>query len=247
MSKYKEIVDELVESIDEETREDIRENERRGRKQHDLVLLGDPESPFFRGLRRKAEKLGIPVHLGESADGQPAYVLDRETYKRYPPFLGNDIDGGDDMTAVSEGVLETILRGKYCYDLPGRDVCIVGRGPAVKGLADKLLIADYTVTVCHSKTGFKALAEHLDRAEIVVLGTPELPAGMTFSGAELIIDIGGAVDSAFAEACQNYLGPRDIGRLCTSILCNRAAQSYLITRGPHEAPASGEGICNGTL
>lgn len=26
-----------------------------------------------------------------------------------------------------------------------------------------------------------------------------------------------------------------------------SARSYLITRGPHEAPASGEGICNGTL
>ena len=109
---YKEIVDELVESIDEETREDIRENERRCREQKELLLLGDPESPFFRGLRRKAGKLGIPVRLVEGTESQPIYVLDRETYKERPPFLGYDIDGGDDMTAVSEGVLELILRAK---------------------------------------------------------------------------------------------------------------------------------------
>lgn len=227
MSKYREIVDELVERIDKDTREDIRENERRGRDQQELLLLGDPESPFFRGLRRKAEKLGIPVRLVEGTEIRPIYVVDRETYKGFEPYLGYDIDGGDDMTAVSEGVLETILRGKYCHDLSGRDVCIVGRGPAVKGLAEKLLIADYTVTICHSKTSPRALKEHCFNADVVVLGTPELAEEVMFYNAELIIDIGGALDQEEVKDWDNYLGPRDIGRLCTSILCNRAARWYL--------------------
>lgn len=217
MSKYREIVDELQAEIDGDTRETVA-------LMKDVVptlcLVGDTEAPFLRALRRKAEKLGIDTTA--QVLQYCAAVIDRETWKEGKPKGLLDVDNMD-MTAVSEGVWEVLQDS----GMKRRDICIVGRGPAVRGLAERLLIADYTVTVCHSKTVFNALAEHLDRAEIVVLGTPELPAGMTFSGAELIIDIGGAVDSAFAEACQNYLGPRDIGRLCTSILCNRAARWYL--------------------
>ena len=108
-----------------------------------------------------------------------------------------------------------------------KDICIVGRGPAVKGLAQALLDLDHTVTVCHSKTSHKTLVEHLYSAEVVILGTPELPEGMTFACAELVMDIGGAAYSPIADACDNYLGLRQIGRICTSILCNRAARWYL--------------------
>lgn len=217
MSKYKEIVDELQKQIDADTREAVKTYG----EPPIMTLLGDLESPFLRALRRKCEKLGMEINT-ETGRGWPT-VADRETWtgKQYDYRLDIDED------AFMPSVAETVAMVVRCAELKQKDICIVGRGPAVQGLDKWWLKQDHTVTVCHSKTGFNAMAEHLDRAEIVVLGTPELPAGMTFSGAELIIDIGGAVDSAFAEACQNYLGPRDIGRLCTSILCNRAARWYL--------------------
>lgn len=217
---YKEIVDRLQAEIDEDTRQVVEA------RHNDVTiwLEGDWEGQFLRAVRRKGQKLGLEVISGVADGVEVIYptVYDRETYDGEVDEEC-DIDGGALMTAVSQGVWEVLVAS----GLKQKDVCIVGRGPAVQRLGGFLLGIDHTVTICHSKTDRKALAEHLDRAEIVILGTPELPAGMTFSGAELIIDIGGAVDSAFAEACQNYLGPRDIGRLCTSILCNRAARWYL--------------------
>lgn len=224
-NKYKEIVDELVADYDERT--SCLMEEIKGEKK--LALWGDENAPFLRALKRKAEKFGFDVvvkrelHNDVPVDSvERPSVYDTEAFKLIYPVPTRDIDPSD-CAAVAEGVKE-IIKEIVVY---GKDVCIVGRGRSVAGLGYFLLRSDNTVTICHSKTSPRALKEHCFNADVVVLGTPELTEEVMFYNAELIIDIGGAVDSAFAEACQNYLGPRDIGRLCTSILCNRAARWYL--------------------
>lgn len=215
---YKEIVDDLQKKIDQDTKDVVAGiNCWSGPV---IFLFGDLEAPFLRAIRRKSEKLGIEVYTDLMGYGPAVY--DRETYKGTVDER-REIDESKPMTADSEGVLEIIK----AIGMKRKDICIVGRGPAVKGLAKALLDLDHTVTVCHSKTSHNVLVKHLYNAEVVILGTPELPEGITLSGAELVMDIGGAVYSPIADACENYLGLRQIGRICTSILCNRAARWYL--------------------
>lgn len=219
MNKYKKIPAALAEGYDKLTKEMLR--------QSDLLLAlsyrGDREAPFLRALCRKAEALGFLVT--SQAITAPT-VTDREAYAGVPPF-NTDIDavcGGSHywIPAVSFGLLRIIQEA----ELDRKNICIVGRGHAVKGLDAELLAADHTVTVCHSKTDLKTLADHIARAEVLVMATPELPDGLEWPEAELILDVSGVLGGAIAEACDNYVGPGAIGRLTTSILCNRAALWY---------------------
>lgn len=225
---YKEIVDELVADCDERT--SFLMEEIKGEKK--LALWGDETAPFLRALKRKAEKFGFDVVVKRELhnyvpvdDVERPSVYDTEAFDIICPVPTRDIDPSD-CPAVAEGVRDIIEE----IGVREKDVCIVGRGRSVSGLGYFLLRNDNTVTICHSKTSPRAMQEHFFNADVVVLGTPQLPEfpnGVIFYNAELIIDIGGALDQEIVKDWDNYLGPRDIGRLCTSILCDRAARWYL--------------------
>lgn len=79
----------------------------------------------------------------------------------------------------------------YGISLAGRDACVVGRSQIVgKPMAQLLLEANATVTICHSRT--PNLAEHTRRHEIVVVaaGQPRFLGREAFAKDSVVIDVG---------------------------------------------------------
>lgn len=87
------------------------------------------------------------------------------------------------------GCLELLARNGV--SVTGKDVVVIGRGKLV-GLPLALMLQqrDATVTACHSKT--KDLASHVQRADIVVVGTgqPELVKGDWIKSGAVVVDVG---------------------------------------------------------
>ncbi|HRH80628.1 MAG TPA: bifunctional methylenetetrahydrofolate dehydrogenase/methenyltetrahydrofolate cyclohydrolase FolD [Thiobacillaceae bacterium] len=76
-------------------------------------------------------------------------------------------------------------------DLNGREAVVVGASNIVgRPMALELLMANCTVTVCHSAT--RDLAAHVRRAEVLVaaVGRPELVRGDWIRDGALVIDVG---------------------------------------------------------
>ncbi|MCB0408238.1 MAG: bifunctional methylenetetrahydrofolate dehydrogenase/methenyltetrahydrofolate cyclohydrolase FolD [Bdellovibrionales bacterium] len=79
----------------------------------------------------------------------------------------------------------------YDIDVVGKNVVVIGRSQIVgKPMAQLLLAANATVTVCHSKT--ENLFEHTQRAEIVVVaaGQPKFLKKEAFKKGAVVIDVG---------------------------------------------------------
>ncbi|MBI2343097.1 MAG: bifunctional 5,10-methylenetetrahydrofolate dehydrogenase/5,10-methenyltetrahydrofolate cyclohydrolase [Deltaproteobacteria bacterium] len=75
--------------------------------------------------------------------------------------------------------------------LPGATATVVGRSAIVgKPIAQLLINADVTVTMCHSKT--RALADHVRTADIVVaaIGRPQYVQGTWIKPGAIVIDVG---------------------------------------------------------
>jgi 5,10-methylene-tetrahydrofolate dehydrogenase/methenyl tetrahydrofolate cyclohydrolase len=104
------------------------------------------------------------------------------------------------------GCLELLTRNGI--DVAGKDVVVVGRGQLVGlPLSLMLLARNATVTTCHSHT--KALAEKVQRADIVVVATgmPELIKGAWLKPGVVVVDVGvNYVDDASAAKGYKILG-----------------------------------------
>jgi len=195
-----------------------------------LLLYGQKDSRYLKGVAAKAKGFGLAVRWFDCPPpilpGVP-YVVDQESfpcgdYPVTPVSRGFDLDCGDTpgMSCTAEAVSRIIkaLAGEHPH------VCIIGRGHAVKGLAEDLLRQDCTVTVCHSKTRNLQCASYY--ADIIVNSAPGAEFGYGVCGpGNLILDLGGGLSRWEHSSLVTYIGPRDIGRLNTSILLNRFAMS----------------------
>lgn len=208
-------------------------------KQHTLARFNTSlpvyiygNSPFTRALKKRCEGFGFKVRENTQwgEDWRPgAAVVDTEakksvfdTFVKYRIPVNSDIDecSGDGphvFSACAWGIMN-ILREAEALD--GEHICIIGRGHAVNGLAEKLhKHTDATVTVCHSKT--KDIITASLPARVIVYAAPEMDMWHKFMYKKLIIDVSGAVKCKY-EKCEQYIGPEDIGRLTTTILAERA-------------------------
>lgn len=186
-----------------------------------LALVGEA-SPFLLSVEKTAGMAGIQTIHGYR-EGY-ACVVDKETTKEIPPLTKeDDIDylEHEGTSCVSQAAYELLME----YGVAGKNVTIVGRGHAVKGLAEHLLAEDASVAVTHSKTGEKKLQKLLDAADIAVIATPVLDAQPV--NCKLVLDISGvtkASTKAILSACgATYI--TGIGRLTTAILSERVASS----------------------
>lgn len=191
-----------------------------------LLLIGSHSSPFLRSVNRLAEQVGIDSHILSYLPpllGNTRVVIDRETYAGVVPLHPEyDVDNlyNPGMSCVAEAAYELLFDS---VALEGKTVTIVGRGHAVKGLAEKLIALNATVTVAHSYT--KDLYRAMNGQDVVVLATPVVPAFPLAN--EMVLDIGGTLPKEMVEqlppGCQ-YEGR--IGKLTNSILLARAAGVY---------------------
>lgn len=116
--------------------------------------------------------------------------------------LGKDVDGvtclGFGRMAMGESAYGSCtpqgimhLLNHYQIDLTGKHAVVIGRSAILgKPMAQMLLNANCTVTICHSKT--QDLARHVGQADIVVgaVGVPELIKKSWIKKGAVVIDAG---------------------------------------------------------
>lgn len=154
----------------------------------------------------------IPAHL--DAEGTRYEASAGSNHRAYPP------------TALA--VFETILAAEK--PIEGLNAVVVGRSRIVgKPVADLLLSANTTVTICHSKT--VNLEQHIRNADIVVaaVGSPALIKGHWIKSGAIVSDAGenvingtpvGDVDFETAKKVAGYITPvpQGVGPLTTLML-----------------------------
>lgn len=189
--------------------------------QKKLLLLGSERSMFLRAIKRKADTLGIPCDIVSRTivPYGDAIVVDDETYPynmSMVPALDIDCSRNEGVSSVSQGVFALLLAADL---VSGKNITIVGRGHAVKGLAQILIDNHATVTVAHSKT--KRLLHATAGQDVVIYATPNVTQDISYNTKELVIDLGNAVPHPDRLSCP-YVN--HIGKLTVSILLNRFAR-----------------------
>lgn len=195
----------------------------------DLLLVGSHSSPFLRSVNRLAQEVGIDSHIMSYLPpliGDCKVVVDRETCDTVVHLPAEaDVDNlyNPGTSCVSYAVytfLEAFADLSSPTGLEGKTITVVGEGHAVKGLAERLVESNATVTVAHSHT--KNFAETMYNQDIVVLATPTV-MGLP-RPKELVLDIGGALNPALVKklfvGCK-YEG--HIGKLTNAVLLSRVA------------------------
>lgn len=183
-----------------------------------LFLVGG-ETPFLKAIKKKATNLGIYCTYKDRVDlNTTPTVVDTEVYKELFHLISQqDIDKiqCDGISCCANAILAFLTN----IDIAGKNITILGRGHAVKGLAEELMYCtDATVTVCHSKT--RNLYESTLFADILVVAAPVKPAQVSSLAGKIVIDVSGTFKGFVPE--NRYVG--NIGKLTTSILLNRAVK-----------------------
>ena len=211
---YTEIIKTLSEQIDGET---IALLPTSGK----LLLLGSQDSIFLKSIKRKADSLGIMYdHTFRFTPPYQGAVVDTETCPS-DLQLSSDVDidhsFSDGLSSVSQGVFALLLAADLVHK---KNITIVGRGHAVKGLAQALIYNNATVTVAHSKT--TSLLQATQNRDVVIYATPNVSQDISYNTAELVIDLGNAVPHPDRLSCE-YINR--IGQLTVSVLLNRFAKA----------------------
>ena len=179
-----------------------------------VTMIGDTASPFLKAVARKANKLGVWCSFLRMPN-RPVLV-DKETAKNRDPLEPEvDIDCVDNpgLSCCAQALRDVLS----AIGVAGKNVCILGRGHAVQGLAPILTDRDATVTVVHSKT--KNLHEATMFADILIVAAPITPTDVAPITGKLVIDLVGTFKDAVDP--EQYIG--DVGKLTTSIILYRAS------------------------
>jgi len=144
------------------------------------------------------------------------------------------------LPATAHAAVEILRRSGI--EIAGRDAVVIGRSAVVGMPAAFLLVKeDATVTVCHSRT--RDLAEHVRRADIVVVaaGHPGLVTGAMLKPGAVVVDVGinlvdgrivGDVDFASAVGVASAITPVPGG---VGPLTNALLLTHLIRAAEHQA------------
>ena len=220
-----EIIRLLIENIDAETRWALRE------KTASAVLVGAEKSAYLRAAMRKADLLRIRIFTLADLQSCPRglselpVVADRDQDTFWGVRSEQDPDNlmpsHRGMSCVAEAVYLAMAGEGMLDPVDPVHVVLVGRGHAVKGLEERLLARDATVTVCHSKT--KNIGEILKTANVVVYCADTVSDEVFQSlciKEPVVFDVSGAVAKAGRYV---YASASDLGKLNVSILMNRIA------------------------
>lgn len=214
----KEVLDRLVKDLDNQTEAVLQTLPEC--KRPTFALMGDIEnSPFLRAVKKKADWFGLKYDIYPSDSRRCFYarpvVYDRESCN--PSILDKmaDVDKTqfDGMSCVAEAVYLLLKRMNL---IAYKDITIIGRGHAVKGLAKRLVDKDATVTVAHSKTHKLLWATNCK--DVLIFATPALTSPLFYDTKDLIIDLGNCIIEPGRFDCE-YLG--NIGKLTVSVLMSR--------------------------
>ncbi|GAA0313047.1 bifunctional methylenetetrahydrofolate dehydrogenase/methenyltetrahydrofolate cyclohydrolase FolD [Psychrobacter aestuarii] len=168
----------------------------------DSIRVEMPEATTTEELLAKIDELNNnpDVHGILLQHPVPAQIDERACFDRIA--LNKDVDGvtclgfgrmsmGEPAygSCTPQGIMH--LLNHYDIELAGKEAVVVGRSAILgKPMAQMLLNANCTVTICHSKT--KNLADHVKRADIVVgaVGVPELIKAAWIKDGAIVVDAG---------------------------------------------------------
>jgi methylenetetrahydrofolate dehydrogenase (NADP+)/methenyltetrahydrofolate cyclohydrolase len=173
----------------------------------------------------------------------PSQIDERRCFDRIS--IEKDVDGVTSLgfgrmamgefaygSATPKGIMR--LLEHYNIALGGKEACVVGRSPILgKPIAQMLLNADATVTICHSKT--KNLADVVKRAEVVIgaLGKPEFIKGAWIRDGAVVVDAGshpgkvGDIElSSIIDRCSAYTPvPGGVGPMTIAMLISQTVDA----------------------
>jgi methylenetetrahydrofolate dehydrogenase (NADP+)/methenyltetrahydrofolate cyclohydrolase len=150
---------------------------------------------LIKKLNAKPEIHGILVQLPLPNGLNPQKVIEtidpeKDVDGMHPTSLGKLVAGLPGLRSCTPAGVMVMLE-HYGISVAGKDAVVIGRSIMVgKPMAQLLIEANATVTVCHSKT--KNIGEVIKRADIVVaaIGKPKfVKADMVKDGA-VVVDVG---------------------------------------------------------
>jgi methylenetetrahydrofolate dehydrogenase (NADP+) / methenyltetrahydrofolate cyclohydrolase len=157
-------------------------------KEADLLALVET-------LNRKPEIHGILVQLPLPAGLNPQKVIetinpDKDVDGMHPTSLGKLVAGLPGLRSCTPAGVMVMLE-HYGISVAGKEAVVIGRSIMVgKPMAQLLMEANATVTICHSRT--QNIGDVIRRADIVVaaIGKPKfVKANMVKDGA-VVVDVG---------------------------------------------------------
>ena len=161
-------------------------------------------------------QLPLPKHINERAVIE-AIAPEKDVDAFAPVNIGEMMLGtADFLPCTPAGIMELLKRSGVSVE--GKECVVIGRSNIVgKPIAQLLLAANGTVTICHSKT--RDLAEVTRRADILVvaIGRADFVTGDMVKDGVVVIDVGmnrkadgkltGDVDYASVEPKASYITP----------------------------------------
>lgn len=177
-----------------------------------MAIEGLNNNPEVHGI---LVQLPLPKHLNEE---KILLAIDpkKDVDSFHPYNVGKLMIGNYDFAPCTPaGIMEMLKREKI--EIEGKECVIIGRSNIVgKPIAQFLMQANGTVTMCHSKT--RNLSEVCRRADILVcaIGKPKFVTGDYIKPGAVVIDVGinrldgklcGDVDYDVAKDIASYITP----------------------------------------
>jgi methylenetetrahydrofolate dehydrogenase (NADP+)/methenyltetrahydrofolate cyclohydrolase len=177
-----------------------------------MAIEGLNNNPEVHGI---LVQLPLPKHLNEE---KILLAIDpkKDVDSFHPYNVGKLMIGNYDFAPCTPaGIMEMLKREKI--EVEGKECVVIGRSNIVgKPIAQFLMQANGTVTVCHSKT--RNLSDVCKRADILVcaIGKPKFVTGDYIKPGAVVIDVGinrldgklcGDVDYEVAKDIASYITP----------------------------------------
>lgn len=177
-----------------------------------MAIEGLNNNPEVHGI---LVQLPLPKHLNEE---KILLAIDpkKDVDSFHPYNVGKLMIGNYDFAPCTPaGIMEMLKREKI--EVEGKECVVIGRSNIVgKPIAQFLMQANGTVTMCHSKT--RNLSEVCRRADILVcaIGKPKFVTGDYIKPGAVVIDVGinrldgklcGDVDYEVAKDIASYITP----------------------------------------
>ena len=205
------------------------------------------EEPIARALRDLADDesvhgiiLQTPLPAGVQPDALlPLIPVSKDVDGANPLSMGRLVAGFPAFAPATAASVMEILRA-YAVPLRGARAVVVGRSMVVgKPVAQLLLAADATVTICHSKTvDLQAVTAEADIL-IAAIGRPKFITADHVKHGAVVVDVGttpdangtllGDVDAAAIEPVASALSPvpGGVGPVTTALLLRNAVQAAM--------------------
>lgn len=189
-----------------------------------LGLIGPEDSVYLRLIQREAEKAGLPaLRVSQRDERCGCYVIDSKAG-------GADIHltAEEDIDCVQHPGLSCVAEAALRYVrrilVPFAVVCLIGRGHAVQGLAEKLAGFGYAVLPCN-RSMHPWIA--MSGAQIFVNSAPEADRDLldaVWKVRRRVIDISGSLEPFTQNPDWKglYISRGEIGRKNVEILLDRA-------------------------